>query len=171
MPKLKLHFLQLAVAATLLIPFPAFAQQLADAPEPKLVSAAVVNPIVVRPKPVPTHEFLDHQTLIAFSSAVALRSADSAYTCSVGVGTTNHNADGSITVHREDLLPVNSCHGVVLMNAAFTGVGLSGSYLLHKMGWHKLERLPNWIVASVPVLGIAYTATHQNEHAAAAARK
>ena len=140
------------------------AQAFVDAPEPKLSSAAV-RPALIHPTVNPTHRFFDHQNMIAFSAAAALRSADSAYTCASGVGTTTHNADGSITVRREDSLPVNSCHGVVLMNAAFTGTGLGGSYLMHKLGWHKLERLPNWIVASVPVFGIAYTATHQHEHA------
>lgn len=140
---------------------PGFAQQFVDAPEPKLSSGSA-NPLVIQRKTLPSHEFFDHQNIIAFSAAAALRTADSAYTCAVGVGTTSHNADGSITIHREDMLPVNSCHGVALMNAAFTGTGLAGSYVLHKMGWHKLERLPNWIVASVPAFAIAYTATHQN---------
>lgn len=154
------------VVAGLLAQRSAFAQQLVDAPEPKLISAATARPFVIRPKGPVMHEFFDHQNIIAFSTAVALRTADSAYTCAVGVGTTTHNADGSITVRREDFMPVNSCHGVVLMNAAFTGAGLGGSYLLHKMGRHKLERFPNWIAASVPALGIAYTATHQHVRAA-----
>lgn len=163
----KPHVTKLLIAVAVLgMGLPVFGQQFVDAPEPKLVSAAAIQPVFIRPKPAPTHQFLDRQNVIAFSAAAALRAADSAYTCAVGVGSTTHNADGSITVHHEDLMPVNSCHGVVLMNAAFAGMGLSGSYLLHKMGWHKLERVPNWIVASVPVLGIAYTATHQNMRAA-----
>lgn len=175
--------LLLTLATLLLIQLPAFGQQLVNTPEPKLVSAVTVdapapkviaptaNPLLVRPRRPATHEFFDRQNLIAFSAAAALRAADSGYTCAVGVGTTTHNANGSITVHREDMLPVNSCHGVVLMNAAFTGAGLGGSYLMHKMGWHKLERLPNWIVATVPAFGIAYTATHQNERIATTAGK
>jgi hypothetical protein len=150
------------VAAVLLVQRPAFGQQFVDAPEPKLISAAAHAPLI-HPKP-PSHEFFDHQNIIAFSAAVAMRTADSAYTCAVGVGTTTHNANGSITVRREDFMPVNSCHGVVLMNAAFTGAGLGGSYVLHKLGWHRLERVPNWIAASIPALGIAYTATHQHQH-------
>jgi hypothetical protein len=149
--------------AMLLIQSPAFGQQqlaYVDAPEPKPMPAAA-RPLLIHPKPV-THDFFDHRNIIAFTTAVAMRTADSAYTCAVGVGTTRHNADGSITVSREDFMPVNSCHGVALMNAAFTGAGLGGSYILHKMGWHKLERIPNWIVASVPAYGIAYTATHQH---------
>ena len=162
MPKLKrTHLVTLTMLVTLVLaPRTTLAQQFVDAPEPKLISTAAHAPLI-HPKPV-THSFFDRQNLIAFSAAAALRTADSAYTCAVGVGTTTHNADGSITVHREDMLPVNSCHGVVLMNAAFTGAGLGGSYLLHKMGLHKLERLPNWITASVPAFGIAYTATHQH---------
>jgi len=168
----KLCLITLVMVTTLVLSQrPALAQELVDAPEPKLVAAAAstassARPLVIRPKTVVTHEFFDHQNLISFSAAVAMRTADSAYTCAVGVGSTTHNADGSITVRREDFLPVNSCHGVVMMNAAFTGAGLGGSYLLHKMGRHKLERLPNWIVASVPALGIAYTATHQHVRAA-----
>lgn len=166
MPKLKRLriFNAVVIAALMLLQRLVSAQAFVDAPEPKLSSAAA-RPALIHPTANPTHQFFDHQNIIAFSAAAALRSADSAYTCAVGVGTTTHNADGSITVRREDSLPVNSCHGVVLMNAAFTGTGLGGSYLMHKLGWHKLERLPNWIVASVPVLGIAYTATHQNGHA------
>ena len=168
MPTLKkLRVAKLLIAAAVLwIGLPACGQQFVDAPEPRLVSAAAIQPVVIRPRPVAAHPFLDRQNIIAFSAAATLRAADSAYTCAMGVGTTTHHADGSITVHHEDMMPVNSCHGVVLMNAAFTGMGLGGSYLLHKMGWHRLERVPNWIVASVPVLGIAYTATHQNVRSA-----
>lgn len=152
------------IAMALLLQRPVFGQQFVDAPEPKSAGSASASSPFVKPVLHPTHSFFDHQNIISFSAAAAMRAADSAYTCAVGVGTTTHNADGSITVHREDLMPVNSCHGVVLMNAAFTGVGMGGSYLLHKMGWHKLERLPNWITASVPAFGIAYTASHQHEH-------
>jgi hypothetical protein len=154
------------IAIALMTQCLAFGQEFADAPEPKPVSdaSATSAPLLVRPAAQKTHEFFDRQNTLSFAAAVAARSADSAYTCAIGVGTTTHNADGSITVHREDVLPVNSCHGVILMNAAFTGIGLGGSYLLHKLGWHKLERVPNWIVAGVPVYGIAYTATHQHEH-------
>jgi len=172
----KLSFMTLVLAGLLLCQRGVFAQQLVDAPEPKMLAAtanasettmvaATARPLLIRPKPV-MHNFFDRKNMIAFSAAAAMRTADSAYTCAVGVGTTTHNADGSITVHREDSLPVNSCHGVVLLNSAFTGIGLGGSYLLHKMGHHKLERLPNWIVASVPAFGIAYTATHQHVHVA-----
>jgi hypothetical protein len=156
---------QLVQVAMLVLGCPLFAQQFVDAPEPKS-AAGPANMFFIQPEAHPTHHFLDRQNLIMFSVATALRTADSAYTCSVGVGTTDHNADGSITVHREDSLPVNSCHGVVLMNYAFAAMGLGGSYLLHRMGHHKLERVPSWIVASVPVFGIAYTATHQHEHLA-----
>lgn len=138
------------------------AQAFVDAPEPKL-STQPAHVLVVQPKA--THQFFDRQNVISFSAAVAMRAADSAYTCTVGIGSTTHNADGSITVRREDMLPVNTCHGVVLMNTAFTGAGLGGSYVLHKMGWHRLERLPNWIVAAVPAYGIAYTATHRDQRA------
>lgn len=164
MPNLKrTHLVTLVmVVAVLLAQRPAAGQQFVDAPEPKIISTAAHAPLI-QPKPV-THSFFDRQNIIAFSASAALRAADSAYTCAVGVGTTTHNADGSITVRHEDMLPVNSCHGVVLMNAAFTGAGLGGSYLLHKMGLHKLERLPNWITAAVPGFGIAYTATHQHLH-------
>jgi hypothetical protein len=163
------------VLAAMVLMTRVFAQELADAPEPKVPAPDTLTPLsvrsvvppaplLVRPAAHKTHEFFDTQNRLSFAAAVALRSADSAYTCSVGVGTTTHNADGSITIHREDVLPVNSCHGVVLMNTAFTGMGVAGSYLLHKLGWHKLERVPNWVVAGVPVYGIAYTATHQHEH-------
>ena len=167
----KLLLLSLAFTATMLFDSPAFGQQFVDAPEPKLMvasanAASTASPILIQRKR-PTHEFFDRQNLISFSTAAAMRAADSAYTCAVGVGTTTHNADGSVTVRREDFMFVNSCHGVVLMNSAFAGVGLGGSYLLHKMGHHKLERLPNWISATLPALGIAYTATHQHVRGAA----
>jgi len=171
----KFSLLAMVFAGVVLFQRPAFAQQFVDAPdapEPKLMVdsssvASSASPILIQRKRTVPHEFFDHQNKIAFSAAAALRSADSAYTCAVGVGTTTHNADGSITVRREDFMTVNSCHGVVLMNSAFTGAGIGGSYLLHKMGHHKLERFTNWIAASIPALGIAYTATHQHVRAAA----
>lgn len=175
----KLYLLAAIFVGGMLFSRPALGQQLVDAPEPKLIAATVeaasttstASPIVIQRKRPATHEFFDHQNIISFSAAAAMRAADSAYTCAVGVGTTTRNADGSITVRHEDFMAVNSCHGVVLMNSAFTGAGLGGSYLLHKMGHHKLERLPNWIAASLPALGIAYTATHQHLHATAAPGK
>jgi hypothetical protein len=153
----------------------AFGQELADAPSPKRLSSLMSDaepklppaaaPLLVHSQPpAPVHEFFDRQNMIMLSAAFAMRSADAGYTCTTGVGTTEHNANGTITVHREDYLPVNSCHGVALMNTAFTGMGLAGSYLLHRMHRHRLEHVPNWIVAGVPVYGIAYTATHQHEH-------
>lgn len=153
----------LMVAILLMAGLPALSQDFVDAPEPRLNGSSSGPAPFIQSRPS-THKFFDRQNFIAFSAAAALRGADSGYTCAVGVGTTTHNADGSITVHREDMLPVNSCHGVVLLNTAFTGVGLAGSYLMHRLGWHKLERLPNWITASVPAAAIAYTATHQHEH-------
>jgi hypothetical protein len=166
MPKIKQLHLAAAIilGAILALQRSALAQQFVDAPEPKPLSSPVYA-LVIQPKVKPAHEFFDRRNVVAFSAAAAMRAADSAYTCAVGVGTIRHNADGSVTIRREDSLPVNSCHGVALMNAAFTGTGLGGSYLLHKLGRHKLERVPNWIVASVPALGIAYTATHQNARA------
>ena len=174
----KLYLLAAVFAGAMLSSRPVLGQQLVDAPEPKLIAvtveaastASAASPIVIQRKRPTTHEFFDHQNIISFSAAAAMRAADSAYTCAVGVGTTTRNADGSITVRHEDFMTVNSCHGVVLVNSAFTGAGLGGSYLLHKMGHHKLERLPNWIVASVPALGIAYTATHQHLHSTAAVK-
>jgi len=162
----KLFLLGVVLAGVMLFQSLAFGQQFVDAPEPKLMAApanaaSAASPILIQRKQ-PTHPFFDRQNIVSFSAASVLRAADSAYTCAVGVGTTTHNADGSVTVRHEDFMPVNSCHGVVLMNSAFAGVGLGGSYLLHRMGHHKLERLPNWIVASFPALGIAYTATHQH---------
>ncbi len=148
-------------AAVLLMQRPIFGQDFVDAPEPKSASSTSAGSPFIQPRVRRTHEFFDHRNIIAFSAAAALRAADSGYTCAVGVGTTRRNSDGTITTVRETMLPVNSCHGVVLMNGAFTGMSLGGSYLLHKMGWHKLERLPNWITASVPAYAIAYTATHQ----------
>lgn len=157
-------FVVLLPALALLMPRLVLGQQFADAPEPKPAPAWSSSLVLIQPKAQRTHEFFDRQNIILLSAASAMRTADSAYTCSAGVGSAVHHADGSITVRREDMLPVNSCRGVVLMNAGFTAMGVGGSYLLHKMGRHKLERLPNWIVASVPALGIAYTATHRNHH-------
>jgi hypothetical protein len=171
----KVSLLAAFFAGTLLCQVPAFGQRLVEPPEPKLMAvtdaaASAASPILIQRKRPTVHDFFDHQNIISFSTAAAMRVADSAYTCAVGVGTTTHNPDGSVTVRHEDFMAVNSCRGVVLMNSAFTGVGLGGSYLLHKMGHHRLERLPNWIVASLPALGIAYTATHQHVHAAAPGR-
>jgi hypothetical protein len=180
--KTSYFFSLLVVMAILADHSRAFGQQLVDAPSPKLISRVVdgtepklppalptaTAPLLVHSQPpAPVHEFFDRQNMIMLSAAFAMRSADAGYTCATGVGTTEHNANGTITVHREDYLPVNSCHGVALMNTAFTGMGLAGGYLLHRMHRHRLERVPNWIVASVPVFGIAYTATHQHENAPA----
>jgi hypothetical protein len=108
-------------------------RQPADASKPTLPAA--LTPSVSRgatPTPPPAHIFWDRTNLALFSGIAVTRGIDYA-------STRNFQARG----RQEILIPddvVNNSAGFASLEAAGTVASVGVSYLLHRMGHHKLER-------------------------------
>lgn len=96
-----------------------------------------------------SHHFYDRFAKIELASAGSLAVTDSVITC-------RFLARGQ----REMNLPTQSCAGMVGLQLAFYGAGEGLSFLLHRTGHHKLERLPRLYLAYANASGIAFTAQH-----------
>lgn len=101
------------------------------------------------PKPKVGHRFYDRFAKIELASAGSLAVTDTVITC-------RFLARGQ----REMNLPTQSCAGVAGFQLAFAGAGEGLSFLLHKMGHHKLERIPRLYLAFSSAYAIGYTARH-----------
>jgi len=99
--------------------------------------------------PFTKHRFYDRFAKLELAAAGTLAATDSAITC-------RFLARGE----REMNLPTQSCAGMVGFQLAFYGAGEGLSFLLHRTGHHKLERLPRLYLGSGNAYGIAFTARH-----------
>jgi hypothetical protein len=95
-----------------------------------LLTPSVVH--VATPTPLPAHAFWDRTNLALFSGIAVTRGIDYA-------STRNFQARG----RQEILIPddvINNSAGFASLEAAGTVTSVGISYLLHRMGHHKLER-------------------------------
>jgi hypothetical protein len=99
--------------------------------------------------PFTKHSFYDRFAKIELASAGTVAATDIAITC-------RFLARGQ----REMNLPTQSCSGTVGLQIGFYAAGEGLSYLLHRTGRHKLERLPRLYLAYGNAYGIAFTARH-----------
>jgi hypothetical protein len=104
---------------------------------------------LIADRSAPTHPFYDRFAKLELAAAGTLAATDSAITC-------RFLARGE----REMNLPTQSCAGMVGFQLAFYGAGEGISFLLHRTGHHKLERLPRLYLGSSNAYGIAFTARH-----------
>lgn len=125
----------------LLLTLPAIAQELPNAPTPK--------PMTQTERVMESHRFFDNQNNIALSASFGIRVTDTIETCRLlrkrVIATL---PDGSMAVFpyfEEVNAPVKSCGGVAAWNGGMTFAAFGASWLLHKTGHHRLERIPNWI--------------------------
>jgi hypothetical protein len=95
------------------------------------------------------HQFYDRFAKLELAAAGTLAATDSAITC-------RFLARGQ----REMNLPTQSCAGMVGFQLAFYGAGEGLSFLLHRTGHHKLERLPRLYLGAGNAYGIRFTAKH-----------
>jgi hypothetical protein len=116
------------LAASVLIPFPAEAQQPAQPDSGQL--ATTVAPVA--PAQNPPHVFWDRTNILLFSGVAVFRGLDYA-------STRNFLARG----REEILIPddiVNNSAAFASLEAAGTLTSVGLSYLLHRTNHHKLER-------------------------------
>jgi len=99
--------------------------------------------------PIRQHSFYDRFAKLELAAAGSLAATDSVITC-------RFLARGQ----REMNLPTQSCAGMVGLQLGFYVAGEGLSFLLHRTGHHKLERLPRLYLGSGNAYGIAFTARH-----------
>lgn len=99
--------------------------------------------------PVEHHRFYDRFAKVELAGAGSIAAADSVITC-------RFLARGQ----REMNLPTQSCAGMVGLQVGFYGAGEGLSFLLHRTGHHKLERLPRLYLAYGNASGIVFSARH-----------
>ena len=148
----------IVIAVSVVLPSTAFAQGLLpDAPEPSIEFAPVAaNPIAPTPAGdhFGEHHFWDTQNIALFSAVGASSGADFAVTRS------NLQSGG------RELNPVVRLFGRSTAGLAvnFCGetVGVIGvSYLFHKTGHHRLERLASMVNIGVSAGAVSFGLTHR----------
>jgi hypothetical protein len=95
-------------------------------------------------EPVVTHRLFDRTNRIGFAIHAAIRAADAAQTC---VALRN----GA----REAWLPMKGCAGIAAYSLSMVPAQIGTSYLLHRRGYHKMERLMPYLWAAPSAAGIA----------------
>jgi hypothetical protein len=125
-----------------------------DTPRTAVVSIRSVDGIegsaplrAVRSAPI--HHFYDRYAKLELAGAGSLAVTDTVITC-------RFLARGQ----REMNLPIQSCGGMVGLQLGFYGAGEGLSFLLHKTGHHKLERLPRLYLGFGNAQGIVFSARH-----------
>jgi hypothetical protein len=157
--------IQAALLIAHLIAAPAYAA-LPAAPMPK----AAIQP--VQPAPLnlklerPAHHFYDRTAKIELTAALALDAWDNVQTCrsldNGGQPRLAYTSNGVryYSVHREMMLPSQSCPGVTLMLAAQLAGQEALAYLLHRTNHHKLEKAVRFFSIEENTQGVLYGAFH-----------
>jgi len=105
-----------------------------------------VSPILVgayAPAKPDVHRFWDKSNVMGFTIHAAVRSADALQTCVM-------LARGA----RELWLPTQSCSGVAAYSLATVPAQIGTSYLLHRLGCHRLERWMPYLWTAPSAAGI-----------------
>ena len=141
---------------TLISAFAVCANSFAQGPYPEAPTAvAPVAPLVAKsPSIVPEHKFWDTENRALFLTAAALNGADFAVTRA------NLQSGG------QELNPVvrifgRSTPGLALNFAGETVAVVSMSYLFHKTGHHRLERVVSAVNISASVGAVSFGLTHR----------
>ena len=90
------------------------------------------------------HRFYDRPAKVTLFSETLLAGADAGQTCH-HLGRTWHERN----------LPTQSCSGMVGLTVSFMAAGEGLSFLLHKTGHHKLERIPRFYLMYGNIRGLA----------------
>ena len=141
---------------TLISAFVFCANSLAQGPYPEAPTAlAPVAPLVAKsPNIAPEHKFWDTENRALFLTAAALNGADFAVTRA------NLQSGG------QELNPVvrifgRSTPGLALNFAGETVAVVSMSYLFHKTGHHRVERIVSAVNISASVGAVSFGLTHR----------
>jgi hypothetical protein len=107
------------------------------------LTAAAIAMVTPLPKP-PVHRFFDRPNLIGLAVHTAIRSADAAQTCTfMGHGV------------KEVWLPMKTCPAIAAYSLSMVPAQMATSYLLHRRGYHRLERWTPYLWAAPSAAGIA----------------
>lgn len=126
-------------------------------------SQAGLQPIPVEPVPVvkialppvsKQHKFWDKQNRILFTSVAALNVVDF-------VATRNGLQNGSTEVNPVTRIFSGSTPGLAANFAGATVANIGLSYLFHRTGHHRLERITSIINISASTVAVTYSATHR----------
>ena len=126
-------------------------------------SQARLQPIPVEPVPVvkivlpeasKPHKFWDKQNRILFTSVAALNVADFAVT-------RNGLQNGSRELNPITRLFSGSTAGLAANFAGATAGNIGLSYLFHRTGHHRLERITSMINIAASTVAVTYSVTHQ----------
>jgi hypothetical protein len=102
--------------------------------------------VAVTPVNVAPHRFFDRANLIGIAIHAAVRTADAAQTCaSINAGA------------HEAWLPMKGCPAIAGYSLSMVPAQIGSSYLMHRRGHHKLEKLMPylWAVPSAVAIGVS----------------
>ena len=102
--------------------------------------------VAVTPVDVAPHRFFDRANLIGIAIHAAVRTADAAQTCaSINAGA------------HEAWLPMKGCPAIAGYSLSMVPAQIGSSYLMHRRGHHKLEKLMPylWAVPSAVAIGVS----------------
>ncbi len=105
--------------------------------------------VAVTPVNVAPHRFFDRANLIGIAIHAAVRTADAVQTCaSINAGA------------HEAWLPMKGCPAIAGYSLSMVPAQIGSSYLMHRRGHHKLEKLMPylWAVPSVAAIGVSMRA-------------
>jgi hypothetical protein len=134
-------------------------------------SQAGLQPVPVEPVPVvkiallqapSQHKFSDKENRILFTTVAALNAADFAVT-------RNGLQNGSRELNPVTRLFSGSTVGLAVNFAGATAGSIGLSYLFHKTGHHRLERISSMINIGASTAALTYSATHRSCSAVIAA--
>ena len=134
---------------------PAVAQRTSP-PDPAALGSSASIPAEIEPTVPPNppmHAFWDHENILLFSGIAVVRGMDYA-------STRNFQARG----RQEILLPdavVDNSAGFASLEAAgaMTSVGIS--YIFHRTGHHKLERMTSFVNIGTSASAVGYSLSHR----------
>lgn len=100
---------------------------------------------LIAPSPkLEPHPFFDRGNVIGMAIHAAIRGADTAQTCTFMSRTT-----------KEAWLPMKSCSGIAAYSLSMIPAQIATSYLLHRRGYRRLERMNPYLWAVPSAAGIA----------------
>ena len=109
---------------------------------------------IVLPQASQEHKFWDKENRILFTSVAALNVADFAVT-------RNGLQNGSRELNPVTRLFSGSTAGLAANFAGATAGNIGLSYLLHRTGHHRLERITSMINVGASTAAVTYSATHR----------
>ena len=145
------------VLALLSIPSATLAQEspFAAAMKTSLIQPVPAAPFVQRAEPAERpHRFLDHKNIMLFTAVGALNAADFCVT-------RNNLAHGGKELNPITRPFAGSTAGLAFNFAGETAGYIGVSYLWHKTGHHKLERVTSFVSIGGSAGAVAYGLSHQ----------